>query len=53
MKVWLATIALASGLAQLLTASRIYKLLHFPPRASSKAGSRVALDLAPGQGLEP
>ncbi|SRR5712691_6083833 len=32
MKVWLATIAFALGLAQLLTASRIYKLLRFPPK---------------------
>jgi hypothetical protein len=31
MKVWLATAALLLGLSQLLTASRIYGLLHFPP----------------------
>jgi hypothetical protein len=32
MKVWLVTAALLLGLNQLLTASRIYGLLHFPPR---------------------
>ncbi len=31
MKVWLATIALVLALGQLLTASRIYRLLRFPP----------------------
>ncbi len=31
MKVWLVTLALALGLGQLLTASRIYELLRFPP----------------------
>lgn len=31
MKVWLTTAALLLGLSQLLTASRIYGLLHFPP----------------------
>ena len=50
MKVWLATIELALGLAQLLIASRIYKLLHFPPRASSKAGIRVAFGFGSGTG---
>lgn len=32
MKVWLATLALLLGVAQLVTASRIYELLRFPPR---------------------
>ena len=32
MKVWLLTAALLLGLGQLLTASRIYGLLHFPPQ---------------------
>ena len=31
MKVWLLTAALLLGVSQLLTASRIYGLLHFPP----------------------
>ena len=31
MKIWLTTAALLLGLSQLLTASRIYGLLHFPP----------------------
>jgi hypothetical protein len=31
MKVWLVTAALLLGVSQLLTASRIYGLLHFPP----------------------
>ena len=31
MKVWLVTIALVLALGQLLTASRIYRLLRFPP----------------------
>jgi hypothetical protein len=34
MKVWLTTAALLLGLSQLLTASRIYGLLHFPPPGS-------------------
>ena len=32
MKVWLVTVALALAFAQLLTASRIYQLLRFPPK---------------------
>src|SRR5262252_5830303 len=32
MKVWLVTAALLLGLGQLLTASRVYEVLHFPPR---------------------
>jgi hypothetical protein len=32
MKVWLVTAALLLALGQLLTASRIYEVLHFPPR---------------------
>ncbi len=32
MKVWLVTAALVLGLFQLLTASRIYELLRFPPK---------------------
>jgi hypothetical protein len=32
MKVWLITTALLLALFQLLTASRIYELLHFPPK---------------------
>ena len=32
MKAWLVTAALLLALGQLLTASRIYELLHFPPR---------------------
>src|SRR5437660_12676089 len=31
MKVWLVTAAIVLALTQLLTASRIYGLLHFPP----------------------
>jgi hypothetical protein len=32
MKVWLSTAALLLGFFQLLTAARIYELLHFPPK---------------------
>ncbi len=31
MKIWLATLALVLALAQLVTAARIYRILHFPP----------------------
>src|SRR5882724_8513567 len=34
MKVWLSTVALLLVLTQPLTASRIYGLLHFPPRGA-------------------